>query len=183
MAVIIASGLFLNTLGQSKNYLRNKIIVEGLYIRNLGNFSSVWSTASGGYVGYSIAFPEHNLLIFRTGLISNKLRDGVDYEDATNTIVPIEIGGRYYFINDTFMPFIQFMNGLNLFIQNTDLEGDKEDKTMVKYAWQIGFGVTVNLMSNFSIDVGANYQSNFYFYEAMNTGFEYTFGIGYALGE
>jgi opacity protein-like surface antigen len=53
---------------------------------------------------------------------------------------------------------------------------------MVKYAWQVGFGVTVNLIDNLSVDVGVNYQSNFYETEAMNTGFEYAFRIGYTLG-
>jgi len=53
---------------------------------------------------------------------------------------------------------------------------------MVKYAWQVGIGVTVNLMSSLNLDIGVNYQSNFYQHDAMNTGFEYAFGIGYALG-
>jgi hypothetical protein len=33
-----------------------------------------------------------------------------------------------------------------------------------------------------SLDVGVNYQSNFYQHDAMNTGFEYTAGIGIAVG-
>ena len=97
-------------------------------------------------------------------------------------MIPIEIGGRYYFFDDRFMPFIQFMNGLNLVFENTNLEGENEDKTMVKYAWQVGFGLTVNVISDLSLDIGVNYQSNFYQHDAMNTGFEYTFGLGYALG-
>ena len=52
-----------------------------------------------------------------------------------------------------------------------------------KFAWQIGFGVTINMMENLNIDIRANYQSNFYEKEAMNTGFEYTLGFGLALGE
>jgi len=96
-------------------------------------------------------------------------------------MIPIEIGGRYYFFDDRFMPFIQFMNGLNLVFENTNLEGESIDKTMVKYAWEVGFGVTVNVISSLSLNIGVNYQSNFYQHDAMNTGFEYAFGIGYAL--
>lgn len=32
------------------------------------------------------------------------------------------------------------------------------------------------------LEVDVNYQSNFYEPEAMNTGFEYTVGIGFAVG-
>lgn len=179
--IIILSGIVFTALPQSDSYLKNRIMVEGMYIRNLGNFGSVWSNATGGYVGYSIAFPEHNLLMLRTGFINNKLQDDIEYEDASLTIIPIEVGGRYYFIDARFMPFVQFMNGLNIVSENTNLEGESEEKTMVKYAWQIGFGLTINIISSFNVDAGVNYQSNFYQHDAMNTGFEYAFGIGFAL--
>jgi len=180
--ILLIAGSTFTSFAQSESYLKNRILLEGLYIRNLGNFGEVWSNAAGGYIGYSIAFPEHNLLMMRTGFINNKIKDDVTYEDASLTMIPIEIGGRYYFFDDRFMPFVQFMNGLNLVFENTNLEGIKEEKTMVKYAWQIGFGLTVNVISNLSIDIGVNYQSNFYQHDAMNTGFEYTIGLGYALG-
>jgi opacity protein-like surface antigen len=120
--------------------------------------------------------------MLRTGFISNSLKNGVEYENASSTIIPLEIGGRYYFVDNRFMPFVQFMNGFNIVFENTNLEGEKEDKTLFKYAWLVGFGITVNLISNLNIDVGVNYQSNFYKTEAMNTGFKYVFGIGYAVG-
>lgn len=179
-SVLISSGF--SIFAQSEKYLKNRIILEGFYIRNLGHFSEVWAKAAGGYVGYGIAFPDHNLLMIRTGFISNTLKDGVNYQDATSTIIPLEIGGRYYFVDHRFMPFVQFMNGLNLVFENTNLEGEKEDKTLVKYAFQVGLGLTVNLINNLNLDIGINYQSNFYKTEAMNTGFKYVFGIGFAIG-
>jgi len=178
--LLLFTGTIFNSFAQSEKYLKNRIMLEGMYVRNLGNFGEVWSNAAGGYIGYSIAFPEHNLLMLRTGFISNSLKDGVEYQDATSTIIPVEIGGRYYFIDSRFMPFVQFMNGINILFENTNLEGEKEDKTLVKYAWQVGFGLTINLIENLNIDVGTNYQSNFYKTEAMNTGFKYAFGIGLA---
>ena len=183
--IFLVAGSNFTSFAQSETYLKNRILIEGLYIRNLGNFGEVWTNSTGGYIGYSIAFPEHNLLMMRTGFISNTLKDQYkddeNFKDATSTIIPVEIGGRYYFIDSRFMPFIQFINGFNIVFENTNLEGVKEDKTMVKYAWQIGFGFTLNLISNLSLDLGANYQSNFYQHDAMNTGFEYTVGIGFAL--
>ena len=97
---------------QDRTYLSNRIMVEGVLKRNLGNFSDIWSTATGGYISYGIAFPEHNLLIIRSGVIVNNLKDGVDYKVASSTVIPLHIGGRYYFTDDRFMPFFTFMNGL-----------------------------------------------------------------------
>ena len=181
VALSLMLGSFLMTFAQSNTYLKNRILIEGMYIRNLGNFGDIWSKASGGYVGYSIAFPEHNLLLMRTGFIYNTLKDNNTYKDATLTMIPIEIGGRYYFTDSRLMPFFQFINGLNFIFENiTNLDAESVDKTMVKYAWQIGLGVTLNLTENINIDVSANYQSNFYETDAMNTGFEYVIGIGLA---
>nr|MCU0407197.1 hypothetical protein [Ignavibacteriaceae bacterium] len=50
-------------------------------IRNIGNFGSVWSNASGGYLGYGIAFPDHNYLMMRAGYINNKLKDNPNTQD------------------------------------------------------------------------------------------------------
>ena len=182
LILILVAGSFGPAFSQSDSYLKNRIIVEGLYLRNLGNFSEVWANASGGYIGYGIAFPGHNFLMFRAGYIDNKLKDGVEITDASLTIIPLELGGRYYFTDTRFMPFFQFMNGLNIVSENINLEGEKKDETLVRYAWQVGFGLTVSIISNLSVDVSANYQSNFYETEAMNTGFEYTVGIGIAIG-
>lgn len=188
LIIILSVGSLFTSFAQSDTYLKNRIFVEGLYIRNIGSFGDVWANASGGYLGYGIAFPDHNYLMMRTGIISNKLKDelntqeSTEYIDAYLTMVPIEIGGRYYFIDHMFMPFVQFMTGLNFVFENEDLVGENEDKNLVKFAWQVGFGFTVNVISNLSIDLGVNYQSNFYDDDAMNTGFEYTIGLGYALG-
>lgn len=172
-----------NLYSQSQKYLSNRITVEGIYKRNLGNFSEVWSSASGGYIGYGIAFPEHNLLIIRSGVIVNNLKDGVDYKDASSTVIPIHIGGRYYFTDDRFMPFFTFMNGLNIVFENTNLEGVMKDRTLIKYAWEVGFGASVSVVSNLIFDFSVNYNSHFYTTEAMMTGFTYGFGLAWSLSK
>ncbi|MDX1373343.1 MAG: hypothetical protein R3321_12790 [Nitrososphaeraceae archaeon] len=183
--IIILSGIILASTAtlHAQNYLNNRVAIDGFYKRNLGNFSEVWSNAVGGYISYGIAFPDHNLLIFRSGLISHQLKDDVNYDDASSIILPLHIGGRYYFTNQMFMPFVTFMNGLNLVFENTNLEGGKEDKTLVKYAWQVGFGFTINLTGNIGVDASVNYNSHFYTKEAMMTGFEYIFGIAWTFVE
>ena len=145
--VVVLGGCLASVSAQEEDFLNNRIMVDGLYKRYLGNFSSVWSHAVGGYVSYGIAFPEHNVLVFRTGVVSNALRDGVNYEGASSTVIPLHIGGRYYFNNATVMPFISFMNGLNLVFENTDLEGNQESRTLVKYAWEVGIGTHLQSQS------------------------------------
>ena len=183
ITTILVIILTFNGFGQSEKYLKNRITVEGTYLRNLGNYGKIWSNAVGAYIGYGIAFPDHILFIFRSGFLRNSLNDNVNFDDASSKIIPLEIGGRYSFIDNRFMPFFQFMNGFNIIFENTNLEGIKGDKTHLRYAWQIGFGVTINLTNNLNVDVGVNYQSDFYTKEAMNTGFEYAVGIGYAVGD
>jgi len=178
-AVAVLCGCLVSASAQEESFLNNRIMVDVLYKRNLGNFSSVWSNALGAYVGYGIAFPEHNLLVVRTGVVSNSLRDGVSYEGASSTLIPVHIGGRYYFANATWMPYVSFMNGLNLVFENTNLEGDQKSRTLVKYAWEVGVGLTVNLSRVIALDARANYQSYFYQTDAMMTGFEYTLGLAW----
>jgi hypothetical protein len=137
LIALMLTGAVNDGFAQQEKFLKNRIMIEGLYIRNLGNFAEVWENASGGYIGYSIAFLDHNLLIMRTGFINNSPKDSTGYEDASLTIIPIELGGRYYFTDDTFMPFVQFMPGLNLVFENMNLEGEKENRTLVKFAWQV----------------------------------------------
>jgi opacity protein-like surface antigen len=75
------------------------------------------------------------------------------------------------------------MNGLNIVMENTNLEGIKEEKTLVKYAWEVGLGLSINALSNLIFDVNVNYSSHFYTTEAMMTGFSYGFGLSWALGK
>jgi hypothetical protein len=178
-AVLVLCGCLKSATAQEVNFLHDRIMVDGLYKRNIGNFSSVWSNAAGAYLSYGIAFPEHNLLVFRTGVVSNSLREGVEYDGASSTFVPLHIGGRYYFSNATVMPFFSFMNGVNLIFENTNLEGDQKSRMLLKYAWEVGVGVTVNLNQALALDARANYQSFFYEAEAMMTGFEYTLGLAW----
>jgi opacity protein-like surface antigen len=71
------------------------------------------------------------------------------------------------------------MNGINLVFENTNLEGEKKNRTLVKYAWQVGMGISINVVSSLVFDVSVNYNSHFYRTEAMMTAFEYIVGLGW----
>lgn len=189
LTTLLLIGIFQTySSGQSKQSLGDMIILESMYLRNLGNFSQVWSEAAGGYLGYGIFFPDHNQLIFRTGYIKQLLRDNKNFDGSLN-LVPLHIGGRYYFNDDNILPFFQFMNGFNIIFENLNLLSEKSDRTLVRYFWQIGAGTAISLFDNFKVDLSINYNSSFYennkelFYEAgaMMTGFEYNIGISWKI--
>jgi hypothetical protein len=174
-------------------FLSDVIIVQGLYLRSLGNFGEVWANATGGYVGYGMFFAKHNMLNFQVGYLNYKLKDGLENDGADLTVIPLLIGGRYFFIDARFMPYFTFMNGINIINQTIGFHVDEEenihfddesgDETLVRYAWQVGFGIMINIVSSLNVDLAVKYNSHFYHTEAMNTGFEYGFGIAWALNK
>jgi len=165
--------------GWLSDRLSNRIMVDGMYRRNLGVFGETWGSAAGAYVSYGIAFPDHNLLVFRTGYVSSSLADSVEYPDAKLDIIPLHAGGRYYFCDDRVMPFASFMAGMDIISENTALDGTKAERTHAKFAWELGFGASVNVAGNVAVDLSANYSSDFYTHEAMMTGFVYTAGLAW----
>jgi hypothetical protein len=183
-------------------FLSDQIIVQGLYIRTLGNFNKVWSSGTGAYVNYGMYFPDHNTLNFQVGYIDYKLADDLDSLNGSFNVIPLLIGGKYFFTNSRFMPYFSFMNGINILNQTFafsveeifDEEGNlideeihiddtKGDETLVRYAFQVGFGIMVNIVSSLNVDLAVKYNSHFYQHEAMNTGFEYGFGIAWSLNK
>ena len=183
-------------------FLSDQIIVQGLYIRTLGNFNEVWSSGTGVYVNYGMFFPDHNTLNFQVGYLDYKLADDLDSLNGSFNVIPLLIGGKYFFTDSRFMPYISFMNGINIISQTIafhveeiyDEEGnliDEEihfdessgDTRLVRYAFQVGLGIMINIVSSLNLDLAVKYNSHFYQTEAMNTGFEYGFGIAWSINK
>jgi opacity protein-like surface antigen len=183
-------------------FLSDQVIVQGLYIRTLGNFNEVWSSGAGVYINYGLFFPDHNTLNFQVGYIDYKLADDLDSLNGSLTVIPLLIGGKYFFTDSRFMPYVSFMNGINILNQTIgfyveeilDEDGhviDEEvhiseisdDARIVRYAFQVGFGIMINVVGNFNVDLAVKYNSHFYQHEAMNTGFEYGFGIAWSMNK
>jgi len=178
-------------------FLSDQIIVQGLYIRTLGNFNKVWTSGSGGYVSYGIFFPDHNTLNFQIGYIDYKLQGDLDSLNGSLYVIPLLIGGKYFFIDSRFMPYFSFMNGINIINQTisfeveVDEEGNESihiddtlgDETLVRYAWQVAMGIMINVVGGLNLDLAVKYNAHFYQHEAMNTGFEYGFGLVWSLNK
>ena len=95
------------------------------------------------------------------------------------------------------MPYFSFMNGINLVSANNFLGKDstgnaaREDQSLIRYAFQVGFGFDVKFARNFAINASINYNNSFYedydlYYQQdskMMTGFEYVGGISYNFGK
>ena len=176
---LFLAGSVVTASAQEWGTLTDRVMVEGMYRRNIGDFGDVWASASGVYVSYAKAFPDNNFLIFRTGYLSSKLADSVNYPDAKLDIVPLHLGGRYVFIGGRVMPFASIMMGLDVITENTALDGTKAERTHAKFTWELGAGVTVAVAGPVDVDLAAHYQSSFYTHEAMATGFSYTGGLAW----
>ena len=178
-------------------FLSDQIIVQGLYIRTLGNFNKVWSSGSGGYISYGMFFPDHNTLNFQIGYIDYKLQGDLDSLNGSLYVIPLLIGGKYFFVDSRFMPYFSFMNGINIINQTisfeveVDEEGNENiliddtlgDETLVRYAWQVAMGIMINVVGGLNLDLAVKYNAHFYQHEAMNTGFEYGFGLVWSLNK
>ena len=178
-------------------FLSDQIIVQGLYIRTLGNFNKVWTSGSGGYVSYGMFFPDHNTLNFQIGYIDYELQEDLDSLNGSLYVIPLLIGGKYFFIDSRFMPYFSFMNGINIVNQTisfeveVDADGNENihiddtlgDETLVRYAWQVAMGIMINVVGGLNLDLAVKYNAHFYHAEAMNTGFEYGFGLVWSLNK
>lgn len=184
-----------------RNQLDDQIFVTYNYIRNLGNFGDAYDYGSGATLNYAKHFPNSWLVVGSVGYIKQNLRAGVDSGAFNNfNVIPIHIGGRYYLSKKMFMPYFSFMNGINL-ISTSDYVGngsnsdsqpaEGEDQSLIKYAFQVGFGFDVKFAKNFGVNMNINYNNSFYedydIYENQNskmmTGFEYVGGLFYSFGK
>ncbi|MDQ3020315.1 MAG: hypothetical protein M3R36_07065 [Bacteroidota bacterium] len=188
----------LNTKNSSnlnnKNYLNqlnSQVFLSYTYIRNLGQFGETYKYGSGIYLNYGKYFPNSWLAIARVGFINQELRSGVDSGGYTDfKIYPVHIGGRFYVYKNVVMPYFSFMNGLNL-ISTSNYLGDPKvkDQFLVRYAFQVGFGLDVKFAKSFGVNLNINYNNSFYdagdlytlepIPSSMMTGFEYSAGISY----
>ena len=171
---------------QEKNHwqssLSDMIMVEGSYYRNLGNFGQVYNKATGLYLNYAKHFNNSYQLILKTGYTDFNVREESQSDSTSFKSIPVQIGGRYYVLPDRVMPYFSFMNGVNIISKDKDIDGDNNEETLIRYMWQVGFGVAVKVVKEVNIDICAKYNNNFYNPDAMMTSFEYSAGLSFNFG-
>jgi len=111
--------------------------------------------------------------------IENKFGD-----DPKFTVIPLQVGGRYYFLLESFRPYLLAMSGFNIISQKYSYEGATIDTTSSHLNFQIGLGIDVMIISQLGLDIHAMYNSHLFdFNAAYNlTGLEYGVGIKWKFG-
>ncbi len=163
------------------DYTVNSVTVQGVYIQNLSDYHFIFPGYYGGYATFSKLFRSGFSIDLRAGYWNAIKEDSA--QNYSSSVIPIHVGGRYYFTNTKLKPYISFMNGINIINEeippNTLL--DTASGMRVRYAFQVGTGVKYFFTKELYLDVNANYNSSFYEPHAMMTGWEYNAGLGITL--
>lgn len=156
------------------------IAIQGTYVRHLGHFSDAWAYTTGVYLNYGFYFPGNYILNLKSGYLSVHNRKGTNFPaNSGATIIPIVVGGKYFFDLGRVRPYLSFNNGGNIIFQKVDFEGQSDEKSMFKYYWQAGAGTYIKISDKLKLDVSVNLNSHFYEDANMMTGFEYMIGLEY----
>jgi len=156
------------------------ITLNGSAISSIGHFEEDWNKGGGFFLNYSNVYSNHWALVFQIGFMKFKHNAEQDFgEDPKFTAIPLQVGGRYYFLLDMFRPYMLAMSGVNIVSQKYSIEGVAVDTTSSHLNFQIGVGVDIMLFSQLGLDLHANYNSHLLDpTEPYNmTGLEYGVGI------
>jgi opacity protein-like surface antigen len=164
-----------------ERHLRSFVQVQGFYTRALGTVGETFPSATGGYLGYGLHFPDPYVLMMSAGFSSYAEHEGSSV-DQTLWAMHFLAGPRYYFATEAYMPYIFLNVGLNIVREESTDPDLSTSRTRGHFAWQIGLGFQVAVVGPVSIDLQAKYNAHFLYHEAMMTGFEYGVGVCYWIG-
>ncbi|MEN8192432.1 MAG: hypothetical protein ABFS12_06415 [Bacteroidota bacterium] len=164
--IIISSSLFAQS-----NKSETLISVKGTTINNIGEIKEIWETGSAIYLNYENLSSNHFSYIFQAGYINFKENSNHNFNinDAHFNIIPLQVGGRYYILLNTFRPFLMAMGGANIIDSNYPIlrinhEEEEvivmESGTHTRLNFQIGLGLAIKLFSSLQVEVIANYNSH-----------------------
>ncbi len=174
-------------VAQNDRSLKSFVLLQGIYTRALGNLSTEFPSAAGGYIGYGIFYPDRYVLMLMAGYSSYRISDDVPASaDLSLSAFHLMAGPRYYFSTDGLMPYVYLNVGLNIVKERSTVsklpERELIDRTSGQFAWQLGFGLMVVVVGDFGVSLDAKYNSHFLHHEAMMTGFEYGVGLTWNVG-
>jgi opacity protein-like surface antigen len=172
---------------QNDRSLKSFVLLQGIYTRALGNLSTEFPSAAGGYLGYGIFYPDRYVLMLMAGYSNYRLSDEVPASaDLSLSAIHLMAGPRYYFTTDGLMPYVYLNIGLNIVKEKSTISKyptrELVDRTSGQFAWQVGFGLMLVVVGDFGVSLDAKYNSHFLHHEAMMTGFEYGLGLTWNVG-
>ncbi len=134
------------------------ITVQGAAINSIGEFKEAWDKGTAFYAGYGALYSNQWVLILETGYITFQANEEMEYSgDPKFTIIPIAIGGRFYFSTDRFRPFLLAMSGINFINQNFTIDDETVDESSTQLHFQVGVGLGIMLFSQLEIEGQAKY--------------------------
>lgn len=148
--------------------LETFVSVKGTAISSIGHFKDAWEKGTAFYVSYGKVYSSHWSLIFQTGY--NSFKENPEYAfqgNAKFSIIPLQIGGRYYILLDRVRPFVLAMSGINIvkqkfdtYVQDEHISIDKVDKTTAHVNFQIGVGLGIKIIDQLELEFLGKYNSH-----------------------
>jgi outer membrane protein W len=174
--------LFSNTFSQQSNNLQTFVSLKVRAITPIGVFSEDWETGGTVYLTYGWIYSDEWAVHLQAGYNKYRLKDNSDLKNSPKlTMIPFQVGGRYYILQGTIRPFLAAMTGINFLRYSYKLELNEVEESKVHLNWQTGLGVAYVLTNNLQIELSAMYNSHL-----INpsipynlTGYEYGIGINW----
>jgi len=179
---IISLFLVANIFAQENDSTKSVISVSARALTPIGIFAENWNTGSAFYLGYGWIYSEEWGVQFQIGYNKYRLKTGSQYSESPKlSMLAFQIGGRHYFLDGIFKPYVIVLSGVNyirLFYKSGDALIDERETHM---NFQIGTGFDFYIINNFQLEISALYNSHL-----INpsipynlTGFEYGMGINW----
>lgn len=162
-------------------------------INSIGDFKEAWVSGNGIYISYGNIYSDNWSLLFKGGFIEFKENSQYGYtENPLLFMIPLQIGGRYYFQFKGFRPFLTAMNGINIVWHKfTALRQDEHlsivivDEIVVKYNFQVGGGLGIKVSNHLELEGFFMYNSHLLEPSVPYniTGIEYGLGINWIFNQ
>ena len=130
-------------------------------INSIGHIKDDWDSGITVYAGYGDISDNNWALMLHTGYISLEPNPAGNYSsDSKITIIPLMVGARYYILRQNFRPFVLANSGVNIIIEKSTLDEVPVDITKVRTHFQVGAGMSLQVVRQIEIEVAAKYNSH-----------------------
>ncbi len=148
-------------MGNNESANQSFVTLQGAGVNSIGEFKESWKNGTAVTVGYGTLSADNFALMFQAGYINFDANEEMEFSgDAKFSIIPLAIGGRYYFATKTFRPFLLAMSGVNIVSQTYETAEESVDKTSAHLHFQVGIGLGILLFGQLEIEGQAKYNSH-----------------------
>jgi hypothetical protein len=173
-----------SSLSAQDNYTSYKYItLSGTAISSIGKFKDSWESGKGIYISYENIYSNNWALIFQGGYLDFKENSTYGFsQNPKFSVIPVQVGTRYYFNKEILKPFLLAMSGFNIVNEDYSVMGSSGEnikKTSVHFNFQIGLGIGIHLFDPINVELVGIYNSHQLDVAAQSniTGLEYCAGI------